>query len=101
MDRYYIENFLKHQAADTRGCVLEIEDNSYTRRYGDRVGTSDVLDVTEDNPRATIDADLTRADHIPSDNFDCIICTQTLQYIYDIRSAIQELHRILSLVVYY
>ena len=97
IDRYYIESFLARHADDVRGRVLEIGDNSYTRRYGgSRVIVSDVLNVAEGNPRATIVADLTRADHIPSDAFDCIIFTQTLQFIYDARSAIQTLYRILK-----
>jgi glycosyltransferase involved in cell wall biosynthesis/SAM-dependent methyltransferase len=96
IDRYYIENFLAHHADDVRGRVLEIGDDFYTRQFGgSRVEISDVLHVTEGNPRATIVADLTRADHIPSEAFDCIIFTQTLHLIYDLRSAIQTLHRIL------
>ncbi len=77
--------------------MLEIHDDSYTKRYGGgRVHSSDVLDVAEDNPQATIVADLTRADHVPSEAFDCIIFTQTLQFIYDMRSAVQTLERILK-----
>jgi SAM-dependent methyltransferase len=76
--------------------VLEVGDASYTRRFGgERVTTSDVLDVVEENQKATIHADLTRADHVPSDIFDCIILTQTLQFIYDMRSAVRTIHRIL------
>ena len=97
IDRYYIESFLDRQASDIQGRVLEIKDDSYTRHYGGgRVEISEVLDVVEDNPRATIVADLTRADAVPSDTFDCIVFTQTLQLIYDVRSAIKTLHRILK-----
>ena len=97
IDRYYIENFLARWASDIRGRVLEIANNSYTQRYGgSRVKVSDVLNVAEGKPQTTIVADLTRADHVPSDTFDCIIFTQTLDLIYDIRSAIRTLHRILK-----
>ncbi len=97
VDRYYIEGFLARAAADIHGRVLEIEDNVYTRRYGgDRVTTSDVLHVLEGNPRATIVGDLTSAEHIPSDTFDCIVLTQVLQLIYDTRAALRTLHRILK-----
>lgn len=41
-------------------------------------------------------ADLTHADHIPSDTFDCIICTQVLFLIFDVRTAIRTLYRILK-----
>lgn len=97
IDRYYIEGFLERQSEDIRGRVLEIGDDSYTRRYGDgRVEISDVLNVAEGNPRTTIVADLTRADHVPSGAFDCVVFTQTLHLIYDVRSAIRTLHRVLK-----
>ena len=96
INRYYIENFLARHADDVQGRVLEIGDDSYTRRYGgSRVTRSDVLHVTQGNPRATIVADLSHADHVQSDAFDCIIFTETLHLIYDVRSVIQALHRIL------
>lgn len=97
IDRYYIERFLAAHAADIRGRVLEVADNEYTRRYGgDRVTRSDILHDTAGSPRATLVADLAHADHVPSDSFDCIICTQTLQLIYDVQAAIETLHRILK-----
>jgi len=97
IDRYYIENFLAHHADDIHGRVLEIGDDAYTRKFGsERVTKSDVLHVAEGNPKATIVADLTCTDHIRTDTFDCIIFTQTLQFIYDMRAAIRHLHRILK-----
>jgi ubiquinone/menaquinone biosynthesis C-methylase UbiE len=41
-------------------------------------------------------ADLTCAYHIPSDTFDCILLTQTLQFIYDVRATLKTLYRILK-----
>jgi SAM-dependent methyltransferase len=97
IDRYYIENFLNRWAEDVRGCVLEVGNNMYTERFGGkRVTKSHVLHVQEGNPRATIVADLSSNNDIPSDIFDCIILTQTLQFIYDMRGAILTLYRILK-----
>ena len=97
IDRYYIENFLAKQEQDVRGRVLEIGENSYTRRFGrERVTQSDILHVVEGEPQATIIADLASADHIPSNSFDCIILTQTLQLIYDVRAALRTIRRILK-----
>ncbi len=80
VDRYYIERFLSAHTQDVRGSVLEIGDDTYTQRFGGvRVTGSDVLHKTRDNPNATIVADLTCANHIAKDAFDCIILTQTLQ----------------------
>jgi len=97
VDRYYIENFLNRVASDIQGHVLEVGDDSYTRRFGKgRITRSDVLHVSKDNPHATIIADLTNAPQIPSNTFDCIVLTQTLQLIYDPRAALFTLHRILK-----
>lgn len=94
---YYIQNFLSRCANDIHGRVLEIGDDSYTHRFGgDRITQSDVLHATEGNPKATIVADLTCADHIPSDIFDCVIFTQTLLFIYDVRLALKTLYRTLK-----
>ena len=97
VDRCYIEGFLSRNAADVRGRVLEVGDDAYTRRFGgDRPVQRDVLHVSEGHPQATVVADLTSADHIPSNAYDCIILTQTLQLIYDVRAALATLHRILK-----
>jgi glycosyltransferase involved in cell wall biosynthesis/SAM-dependent methyltransferase len=97
LDRYYIERFLAANAASIRGHVLEIDDDRYTRTFGDdRVTRSDVLHLHPNNPRATIVADLTCADHIPSNRFDCIVLTQTLPFIYSIHAVVKTLHRILK-----
>ena len=97
IDRYYIERFLEQHASDIHGHVLEVADNGYTDRLGGpRVSRSDVLHYVRGNPKATIVADLTDAREIPSDSFDCIILTQTLQFIFDFRAATKTLHRILK-----
>jgi len=73
-----------------------VGDDAYTRRFGDgQVTTRDVLHVTPGNPQATIVADLADAAHIPSDTFDCVILTQTLHLVYDVRAALATLARIL------
>lgn len=97
LDRYYIERFLAANAADVRGRVLEVGEDTYTRRYGaGRVSRSDILHVDAGNPRATIVADLADAPELPDDTFDCVILTQTLQYLYDAPAAARTLHRILK-----
>jgi SAM-dependent methyltransferase len=98
IDRYYIENFLAEHCTDIHGRVLEIGDNAYTCRFGgDRVTQSEVLHVVEGNPEATIVGDLAdNADHIESNAFDCLVLTQTIHLIYDMRKALQTIERILK-----
>jgi SAM-dependent methyltransferase len=96
IDRHYIEQFLNERAEDIRGHVLEVKDDHYTRTFGgSRVTKSDVLDIDLNNPGATVIADLAGGTGIPSDAFDCVILTQTLQLIYDLEAAVETIHRIL------
>ena len=97
VDRYYIERFLATHRSDIRGRVLEVKDPGYSERFGSADITSrDVLDISAENPRATIVADLTRADCIPSEAIDCFILTQTLHIIYDVRAALFHAYRVLK-----
>jgi SAM-dependent methyltransferase len=96
IERYYIEKFLREHSNDIKGHCLEMGDPTYIKKFGaDRVTKIDVLHVVEGNPQATIIADLTRADNIVSDTFDCIILTQTLQMIYNMKDALDHIYRIL------
>lgn len=95
---YHLDNyFLPEFAADIRGHCLEFEEDRYTSRLGGaQVTQVDVLHVDDTNPRATIIADLTQPNDIPSNTFDCIICTYVLHVIFDVIAAIREMHRILK-----
>lgn len=97
VDRYYIENFLQAHTSAIRGRVLEIGDNAYTLQFGGtRVTQSDVLHIHSDNPKATFVGNLSDAPHIPDDSFDCIVLTQTLHLIYDMKGALRTCERILK-----
>lgn len=97
VDRFYIDAFLAERAGVVKGRVLEIGDDEYTRRFGgDKVTTRDVLHAGPGNPQATIVADLADAPEVADASFDCVICTQTLLLIYDVKAAVQTLHRILA-----
>ena len=96
IDRYFIERFLDRERSAISGRVLELLDSSYTRRFGVGVEHADVLDIDAKNPNATIVADLAARDAIPSEKFDCVILTQTLQFIYDLPAALRQLERTLK-----
>lgn len=95
VDRYYIESFLEHHWYDVHGQVLEILNSDYADKFGLAVERVDILDIDPTNRQATVIADLAAADSICDDSFDCFILTQTLQLIYDVKSAIAHAHRIL------
>jgi SAM-dependent methyltransferase len=97
INRYYIEKFLAARAGLIRGRVLEIGDSEYSRRYGgSRVAKFDVLHATKDNPAATIVGDLTDPASLPAAAFDCFICTQTFDCIFDLQKAVLGAHHLLK-----
>jgi SAM-dependent methyltransferase len=97
LDRVFIERFLEGHACRIHGAVLEIAEDTYTRRFGgEAVRSIDVLHAIAGNPAATIVADLTDAPTIADGTYDCIVITQTLQMIYDLPAAVRTLHRILK-----
>jgi SAM-dependent methyltransferase len=97
VDRYYIDGFLDRNRDVIRGRVLEVAENSYTRRFGgDHVTHSDILHVVEGAPNATIIGDLATGAGLPDESFDCIILTQVLPFIYDVHAVVNTLWRILK-----
>ena len=97
VDRYYIERFLERESGYIRGSVMEIKENDYTMKYGgNKVTRSEILDVNRSNTKATIIADLCNAPDLPDNSFDCLIFTQTLQFIYDFKDALRTCHRVLK-----
>ncbi len=97
IDRYYVDGFMSAHANDVAGRVLEVKDGAYTRRFGgDRVRQLDVVDIDATNPLATIVTDLTTGDGIEDNAYDCVVLTQTLHLLYDMRSAVATIHRVLK-----
>jgi SAM-dependent methyltransferase len=97
IDRYYLLQFLQESAAAIYGHYLEFQEDSYTSRFGGSAVTKvDILHHDHSRPQATIVADLAKPNDIPSDSFDCIICTHVLQHIVEVDKAVSELYRILK-----
>lgn len=95
VDRFYIERFLGTHSADIRGRVLEIAEDAYSRKFGgSRVERQDVLSLAPDDA-ATIIGDLAEPGVLPESAFDCIVLTQTLHLVFDLRAAVEQLHRAL------
>jgi len=89
IDRYYIENFLRRNRSFIYGRVLEVGANDYTMRIGECVEQSDVLNLQQ-GPGITIVGNLETGENIPKSAFDCIILTQVVQCIYDVRNAVKH-----------
>ena len=96
IERYYIERFLRQHQSDIRGRALEFGDTFYLDKFGgDRVRRKDMFSYVA-SPTATIVGDLAGGGELPSATFDCIVCTQTIQMIYDVRLAVRRLYSMLK-----
>ena len=93
IDRYYIEGFLSSKKECITGHVMEIGEDRYTRRFGSGAVQSEVLLFEGAATAGQRIGDLTRHDSLPHDEVDVFICTQTLNFIFDVRAAIEGLHR--------
>lgn len=97
LDRKCIEEFLEANADSIHGHCLEVKENHYVRRFGgQRVSHCDVVDIDSSNPQATIVADLHELAGVEDDTFDCVVVTNTLQYLRDPKQGIEQLHRVLK-----
>jgi SAM-dependent methyltransferase len=97
VDRLYVDSYLDANRDRIRGRVLEIGDDSYSRRFGaGNITQQDILHVHAGNPIATIIGDISVPGTLPEGAFDCLVITQTLHLIYDMKAALAELHRALK-----
>ena len=89
VDRYFIEGFLRQHAADIHGTTFEIKDAGYSKLFGgDRVARTVVIDRDPRNPQATLTADLTQPNALPTAEADCFILTQTVHIIFNYQTAL-------------
>lgn len=94
--RAYIAEFLGQHEGDIRGRVLEIASDRYARLFGAGVDRVDILDLREDNEQAAFIANFADAPQVPDNAFDCVLVTQVLSWMYDVRAGFRTAHRILA-----
>jgi len=96
VDRYYIEKFIQSNKRFINGRVLEIAELNYSSKYALPDSKLEVLHFDNTNPKATIVGDLTKKETLPMNLIDCFICTQTFNFIYDVKKAIEGAHHLLN-----
>ena len=95
MDRGYIDDFIARNSAVIRGRVLEVLDDHYASSAKDRIERLDILDIDPSNPRATLVVDLGAEGALDAATYDCVIVTQTLQFVRGIETAVDNIWRAL------
>jgi SAM-dependent methyltransferase len=95
--RYYWESYLRSHQADIRGIALEIGSTETIRRFGGMaVSCAEAIDLSPHSPEVTVVADLSRADHVPSERYDCFVNQFTMHLLYDAEAALYHAIRILK-----
>lgn len=102
IDRYYIHRFIDQNAESILGKAIEVGELRYLQEYG--AATSERCILTFDremsNPKQgaskIIIGNLTAPATLPENAFDCFICTQTLNFIFDAPAAVRGAHRLLA-----
>ncbi|MHB9011509.1 MAG: class I SAM-dependent methyltransferase [Ignavibacteriaceae bacterium] len=96
VDRFYIETFLNENNCYIKGNLLEIADDFYSKKFGTEVEAFNILHFDSNSKKATIIGDLASPENLPSNFTDCFICTQTLNFIYDIKTAVYGIKQLLK-----
>jgi len=96
IDRYYIDKFLAENQKYIQGYILEIAENTYSKKFGLNVSSYEILHFDDSNKNATIVGDLTKPETLPEQKIDCFICTQTLNFIFDVQKAIFGCYKLLK-----
>ncbi len=99
IDRRYIDQFLAAEAGILRGVVIEVADDRYARRFSAPGSDIRILhrDPQVDAACATahIIGDLAVPETMPEAVADAFICTQTLQFVFDLTAGVRGTHRLL------
>lgn len=98
IDRIYIECFLEKESHHIAGNICEVAEDTYAKKFSNKNknNTIHILHFTEDNRNATIIGDLTKIETLPDSTMNCLIITQTLNFIYDVKAAIKGIHHMLA-----
>lgn len=96
IDRIYIERFLKKHEKKTFGTVIEIAEDTYSKRYGTNLEKVVIFTADEKASGQVIIGDLQSGAGVQEGLADCFILTQTLPFIYDVQVSCENIVRSLK-----
>ena len=96
VDRYYIEKFLSSNSNVIHGTVLEVANNQYTKEFGGNNVEKSIVSHVKGWGKNSILCNFETGEGVIENSVDCLICTQTLQYIFDLHSAIKNIYKMLK-----
>lgn len=95
IDRFYIEKFLEANRGYIHGDVMEIGDNRYTMQFGQNIRNAYILHVNGWGQNV-LRGNFATGEGIQENTIDCLIFTQTLQHIFDMKEAVRNIYKVLK-----
>ena len=94
VDRHYLHRFLAAHCALIRGDVLEVQTDSYSKRFGRDVRRADTFDIVPQF-RPTYLCDLAHCEQVmPDAAYDCVLLPNTLQHLRELEACLRNLLRV-------
>jgi SAM-dependent methyltransferase len=98
VDRFYIESFIKQHTDKILGSCLEFGDTTYIDLFGKSVKDKYSFNYSSEPSqyKNNIMGDLTKIDTLSKNSFDCILCINVLNFIYDLPIAVEGLKKLIK-----
>ena len=94
IDRYYLHRFLTRHRDVITGDVLEVQNSSYTERFGRAVARADTFDIVPQSA-PTHHCDFSHCeDVIPGAAYDCLLLPNTLPHLRELDLALAHARRV-------
>jgi SAM-dependent methyltransferase len=98
VDRFYIDQFFNSHRGVVTGVCLEFGDTSYIKKYGNAVSGKYTFNYSKDCSMTgyQLVGDVSKVEELPCEMFDCIVCVNVLNFIYDSLSSLRGLKKLLK-----
>lgn len=94
IDRHYLHRFLNDHRELITGDVLEVQNRTYTTRFGHDLGRADTFDIVPESAPTYL-CDLAHSDAIlPSSAYDCLLLPNTLQHLRNLDACLRNALRV-------
>lgn len=98
VDRYYAHNFMLKNQNAIKGCCLEFGETRYLSKYGIGITEKIIFNYSASScfDGSIIWGDIAKFNDLPKNHFDCIVCINVLNFIYDLPRAVLGLRYMLK-----
>jgi SAM-dependent methyltransferase len=90
IDRFYLDTFFGAYTREMSGRVLEARYPTFSSLFGGDIAKLDLIDIDARNDQATIIADLSDPESLPTAAFDCVVLPHVLHLVSDLEAAISN-----------